>query len=103
MASPSGDGRHDQKRRGDHADRAGAGPVIVRAKLAKHATADGLCEFVASVPIGTVYLIDLATKHRQRMLNTDRGVTHEKEIVREYQINGTPGGWLPLECLELLV
>ena len=55
------------------------------------------------MPLGKVYLIDLATKKSQRMLNIDRGVRHDKEIVREFSIDGTPGGWLPLECLELLV
>ena len=104
MASDSREGRYDSERVCAHGHRACAGPtpIIIRARLVKLASADGLVEFEDGTPIGKIYIIDLATKERQRMKNIKHGAVHEKDVVREYCLDGSLGGWLPLECLELL-
>lgn len=71
--------------------------TLVKARLAKLATDDGLVEFKDGVELGREYLIDLDSKQRCWMRNFDRNVRHEKELV--YADNGR---WLPFECLELI-
>jgi hypothetical protein len=73
-------------------------PFIVRAKLTRKITEDGLTEVHEHVPIGTMYLIDLNTAEDMPLFNTQYHIAHIKRLVREYET----GGYLPLECLEVL-
>lgn len=72
--------------------------MIVRARLIKLKTDDGLVESVDGVPLGREYLIDLSTRRRQQMYNIDVHRCHEKDIVDEYP----SGRWLVLDMLEIL-
>lgn len=72
--------------------------MIVRARLVKLRTDDGLIESVDDVPLGREYRIDLTTRRLQKMYNTDRQRFHQKEIINEYP----SGRWLVLEMLEIL-
>ena len=70
---------------------------LVKARLVKIRTDDGLVEFHESTPIGKEYTVDLDSVRTRRMWNTDHDCEHEKVIV-----SAVGGRWLPLECLELI-
>lgn len=69
---------------------------IVKAKLVKLVTDDGLVCVHDNVPIGKEYLIDYDTMHVAQGHNTEKNVDWEKIIVFDLL-----GGWLPIELLEI--
>jgi hypothetical protein len=74
--------------------------MIVLAKLIKHSTADRLMQMQDTIPLGTMYRVDVATRHVMTFRNLPSNIVHEKEIIQEYPHR--PDGWLPVELLELL-
>jgi hypothetical protein len=70
---------------------------LIKARLAKLRTDDGLVEFRDGVELGKLYVVDLDSKERHWMRNFDFNVRHEKDIIRTQD-----GKWLPFECLELI-
>lgn len=71
---------------------------IVKARLVKRATADGLLEFMPQVPIGKIYEIDIKSRRLTDMFNIEQGLRHSKEVVNEAH----GGGWLCMELLEVI-
>lgn len=69
---------------------------LYRAKLVKHATADGLIEMEDSVPLGKEYVVDLDTRAPKAMFHLVQQIHHEREMVA-----AVDGGWLPTELLDL--
>ena len=71
---------------------------LVRARLVKVATEDGLWATVSNVHKGDLFIIDLYTKATVCLQSKTTHEVVEKEIVQCMET----GGWLPVECLELL-
>lgn len=69
---------------------------IVKAKLKKRATEDGLIEFQNNVPLGKEYIVDADTIEEVGMFNYEKKVEHRKVIIREYPSRQ----WLPMELLS---
>lgn len=72
-------------------------PFLVRARLTKLVTDDGLVEMNKGCQVGRVFLVDLSTAEDAPLLNERYKVSHVKRVVREVE-----GNLLPMECLELL-
>ena len=70
---------------------------IVKAKLIKRTTDDGLFEIEDDIPIGKQYLVDLDSMEKCFGRNTVKGVNWEKVII--YDVFG---GWMPTELLEFM-
>lgn len=73
-------------------------PFVVRAKVVRLATADGLVACGEHVKVGDVFFVDLNTAHDVGLINVDQKVPHVKRVVQEV----VQGGWLLHECLEVL-
>jgi len=69
--------------------------MIVKAKLIKRKTDDGLIELEDHVPLGKVYEVDLSTRAIRRGKNIEKSVFWEREIIL------TEGQWFPTELLEI--
>jgi len=77
--------------------------MIIRARLIKHATEDGLMEVWEKVPLGRIYYIDLSTKRKVKYLHKATGKLHEKVVVKASDPLDSPDMLdFPYECLELL-
>ena len=73
--------------------------MIVRARLIKRKTDDGLMEVSDDIPLGQEYYVDYNTIQMVDCVYIATGQKHEKEMVQVY-----PHGykWLPTELLEML-
>lgn len=75
---------------------------IVKAKLVKRCTDDGLCDVQDHIEIGKIYHVDLRTVRTQRMKNVAKGVWHTKTIIDV--VNPTTHvreGWFAYELLQI--
>ena len=76
--------------------------MIVRARLIKHRTDDGLMEVFEHVPLGRIYYIDINTKRKVKFLH-ESGRLHEKVVVKASDpLDNAEMLDLPYELLELL-
>jgi hypothetical protein len=71
---------------------------IVKAKLIKRMTADGLTELHDHIPLGKEYNVDLSTRHLSAGINFVKGKRWVREIINTI---GDDVGWLPTELLEI--
>ena len=71
---------------------------IVKAKLIKHKTDDGLMEMQEDIPLGKIYLIDSDSLQNVQAYNMEKHVRHEKMMVNDI----TNDAYLPMELLELI-
>ena len=69
--------------------------MIVKAKLIKRKTDDGLVEVHDHVPLGRIYQVDLSTRKMSRGMNLNTGQIWERETVL------IEGLWFPTELLEI--
>lgn len=72
-------------------------PVLVRARLSKMTTDDGLLS-VIDARAGDIVIVDLSTRTTTVLLNKQYNVMHEKDLIQSAE----DGGWFPCECLELI-
>lgn len=72
--------------------------TIVKAKLKKLKTDDGMVEILPDIPLGKIYFIDLDSKRILRAYNIEFHQMHSKESVQDV----SSGGWLPMELLEIV-
>lgn len=72
--------------------------VVVRARVSKLKTDDGLLELVPAMRVGRTFFIDVTTIREAHLLHEDLGIEHTKELVSEVMT----GDLLPLECLEIV-
>jgi len=77
--------------------------MIIRARLIKHSTEDGLMEIWEQVPLGRIYFIDIDTKREMEYLHVPTGKYHKKIVVKAADPMGNPEMlYLPFECLEII-
>ena len=69
---------------------------VVKAKLIKRCTNDGVVEMNDNVPLGRTYSVDLDTIYKFEMINTEKKVQKKRQVIHDVL-----GGWLPLEMLEI--
>jgi len=69
---------------------------VVKAKLIKRCTDDGLFEIEEDVPVGKEYLVDLDTMQMAQGHNYVKKVNWYKLIIFDVF-----GGWLPRELLQM--
>lgn len=68
---------------------------MATARLVRRVTTDGLMAVNDNVPIGKVYLVDLATRTVSTMQHSS-GMLHAKEVVQ-----CSDGGWIPVALLDI--
>lgn len=73
-------------------------PCLLRARVRQLVTSDGLLRLTDDVTIGHLYVVDLSTKTTARFINRELQTIHEKEVVQCAE----DGGWIALECVDLL-
>jgi hypothetical protein len=69
---------------------------IVKAKLIKLITDDGLFSLEDGIPLGKEYLVDYDSMHIAQGRNVEKNVDWEKMIICDVF-----GGWMPIELLEI--
>lgn len=77
-------------------DQKGGQMRIVKAKLIKRCTDDGIVEMNDNVPLGKTYNVDLDTIYKIEMIDTEKNVQKKREVIHDIL-----GGWIPLEMLEI--
>jgi hypothetical protein len=73
--------------------------IIVRARLKAMATEDGVVTMKDTVHVGQVFLVDINGAETYHMLHPVHGEPVSKKLVKDVQ----DGGFIPLECLEVIV
>lgn len=79
---------------------------LVKARLIKLATSDGLIEFWEETPLGKVYIVDADSDSGEEieMYNVDKDIYHKQRVISTVDpITQKITGWLPVECLEIEV
>jgi hypothetical protein len=72
---------------------------LVRARLARVKTEDGLAEVMPHVKVGKEYWIDIESARAVGAFNTELNVLHTKKIVNVYD-HGEFAGYMYLELLD---
>ena len=70
--------------------------ALIKVKLVKLKTTDGLVEMNPGVSTGKVYYVDLESLQERMMYNVSRRIIHKKTIVYTEE-----GLWLPVELLDI--
>ena len=73
---------------------------LIKAKLVKHYTGDGLAGVRETSPLGKEYTVDLESVSTQSLFNKPHNKFHDKELVSTYNDDGEYTGDLPVELLE---
>lgn len=71
---------------------------LVKAKLIKHVTNDGLMEMKNDIPLGKIYNVDSDTLRNVRAYNVEKRKHHIKMMVMDVNNNA----FLPMELLEII-
>lgn len=71
---------------------------IVRARLVKRKTHNGLQEFDSAIPLGKIYNIDIDSLQTLKLHNIEKHVSHKAPMV----IDIDTGEYLPFECIEVI-
>lgn len=75
---------------------------LVKAKLIKLTTSDGLLDFWEETPLGKVYIVDADSGEEVEMYNVDKNIYHKQRVISTVDpVTRKTTGWLPVECLEI--
>ena len=76
---------------------------LMLVQLVTRKSDDGLAEAKEGVPLGKRYLVDLDTLRSERFWNTNKRVTHTKDIVNTVdQMTGRLGAYIFFDLVEFV-